>query len=236
MGPQGVPSRGAEVVASSKQAARASPPLRFPQGWKSRSRHGPDPRPVSFATNLVPDHARTAPLRLGSADESLGPLPPARQALRRAFCHLECRYCFYLPKRELLPDAPARMSDETLEHFTRAYIEAQPAGTSEVEFAWQGGEPTLAGLAFFERALEAAAALRASGHGDPQRAADQRHAARRGLGAFPRAPPVPRRRQPRRAAGSPTIRCASTRTAMRRTRVSCARSSCSRSTRSSTTS
>lgn len=71
-----------------------------------------------------------------------------------ARCNLECRYCFYLPKRELLPDAPARMSDATLEHFTRAYIEAQPAGTSEVEFAWQGGEPTLAGLAFFERALE----------------------------------------------------------------------------------
>jgi uncharacterized protein len=72
-----------------------------------------------------------------------------------AHCNLGCGYCFYSSKLGLYPrDTPARMSDEVLERFTRAYLEAQPAGTREVEFAWQGGEPTLAGLDFFRKALE----------------------------------------------------------------------------------
>ena len=74
-----------------------------------------------------------------------------------AFCNLDCEYCFYLPKRALFEGergTPSRMDDATLEAFTRSYIESQPRGVSEMEFAWQGGEPTLAGLEFFERALE----------------------------------------------------------------------------------
>jgi uncharacterized protein len=71
-----------------------------------------------------------------------------------ASCNLACSYCFYLSHGGMFGNAPARMSDEVLESFTRAYIEAQPLGTREVEFAWQGGEPTLAGLAFYRRALE----------------------------------------------------------------------------------
>jgi uncharacterized protein len=71
-----------------------------------------------------------------------------------ARCNLACSYCFYLGKRDVVGDAPARMSDGVLEAFTREYVEAQPTGTREIEFAWQGGEPTLAGIAFFRRALE----------------------------------------------------------------------------------
>jgi uncharacterized protein len=44
------------------------------------------------------------------------------------------------------------MSEETLEIFTRQYIEAQ--SVSEITFAWQGGEPTLMGIDFFTKALE----------------------------------------------------------------------------------
>ena len=43
------------------------------------------------------------------------------------------------------------MSDEILEAYTREYIKSQPGNT--VVFDWQGGEPTLAGLEFFQRAL-----------------------------------------------------------------------------------
>ena len=43
------------------------------------------------------------------------------------------------------------MADDLLVEFTRQYIEAQ--GVPEVTFAWQGGEPTLMGLDFFERAM-----------------------------------------------------------------------------------
>ena len=72
-----------------------------------------------------------------------------------SLCNLACEYCFYLGKRDLFPWVPApRMRDEVLEAFTRSYIECQPAGTPEVQFAWQGGEPTLVGLPFFRRVVE----------------------------------------------------------------------------------
>ncbi len=71
-----------------------------------------------------------------------------------AACNLRCSYCFYSARRSLEPESSGRMDDATLELFVRSYIEAQPEGVREIEFAWQGGEPTLAGLGFFRRALE----------------------------------------------------------------------------------
>jgi len=44
------------------------------------------------------------------------------------------------------------MSDAPLEHFIGEYIAAQDNPT--VFFAWQGGEPTLAGLDFYRRRHE----------------------------------------------------------------------------------
>lgn len=68
-------------------------------------------------------------------------------------CNLECSYCFYLEKEELFPDSGTfRMTDETLETYIEQYIEGNPGPT--VTFAWQGGEPTLLGVDFFERAVE----------------------------------------------------------------------------------
>ncbi len=69
-------------------------------------------------------------------------------------CNIDCKYCFYLEKEKLYPDAHKnwRMSDETLELYVKQYIEAQDV--QQVEFAWQGGEPTLMGLNFFRRAVE----------------------------------------------------------------------------------
>ncbi len=82
-------------------------------------------------------------------------LPPAFHVMikpRGAICNLDCKYCYYLPKERLYPDSRFCMSDDLLDTFTRQYIEAQRV--PEVTFAWQGGEPTLMGLAFFERAIE----------------------------------------------------------------------------------
>lgn len=69
-----------------------------------------------------------------------------------ATCNLACRYCYYLGKGELYPGSRLRMSEAVLERFIQQYIEAQhmPVAT----FAWQGGEPTLMGLDFFERAVQ----------------------------------------------------------------------------------
>ena len=44
------------------------------------------------------------------------------------------------------------MGHEVLEQHIRQYIESQTG--EEVVFSWQGGEPTLMGLAFFERVIE----------------------------------------------------------------------------------
>ncbi len=68
-------------------------------------------------------------------------------------CNLRCEYCFYREKGVFFPEnGTMRMSDEVLEAYTREYIESQP-GISVV-FEWQGGEPSLAGMEFFRRALD----------------------------------------------------------------------------------
>jgi uncharacterized protein len=69
-------------------------------------------------------------------------------------CNLNCTYCYYLEKENLYAakGRDYRMSDSVLEAYIRQYIEAQPA--QHVSFAWQGGEPTLLGVPFFERVLE----------------------------------------------------------------------------------
>ena len=68
-------------------------------------------------------------------------------------CNLNCEYCFYLEKQALFPkDEKYRMSDKVLSAYITKYITSQP--TPEVEFVWQGGEPTILGLDFFKRAIE----------------------------------------------------------------------------------
>lgn len=67
-------------------------------------------------------------------------------------CNLDCQYCFYLEKTKLFaPHHQFRMPDDVLEQYVRHYIESQP--TEEVVFSWQGGEPTLLGVGFFEKAV-----------------------------------------------------------------------------------
>lgn len=69
-------------------------------------------------------------------------------------CNLACDYCFYLPNGEtvLHGQPPSRaMSEPVLRQFIKRYIESSPG--NEVAFTWQGGEPTLAGLDFYRRAV-----------------------------------------------------------------------------------
>ncbi len=68
-------------------------------------------------------------------------------------CNLQCGYCYYLETEQFFETPHKfRMSDETLEEYTRQYIEASPGPV--IQFTWHGGEPTLAGLDFFRRAIE----------------------------------------------------------------------------------
>jgi len=66
-------------------------------------------------------------------------------------CNLDCDYCFYLEKVDLFSEVKKhRMSDETLELLIKQVLQ-QTAG--QVSFSWQGGEPTLMGIPFFEQAV-----------------------------------------------------------------------------------
>jgi uncharacterized protein len=68
-------------------------------------------------------------------------------------CNLDCKYCFYLEKESLYPQVEKwAMRDDVLESYIRQYIEAHDAPV--VNFAWQGGEPTLLGVDFFRRVVE----------------------------------------------------------------------------------
>jgi uncharacterized protein len=67
-------------------------------------------------------------------------------------CNLDCKYCFYLEKERLYPETRHwKMPPDILERFIHQTIAAQPG--NEVQFAWQGGEPTLAGLDFFRSVI-----------------------------------------------------------------------------------
>jgi uncharacterized protein len=67
-------------------------------------------------------------------------------------CNLDCAYCFYLSKR-VLPGGPGsgHMPDDVLERFVKDYIDGVTG--DEVVFSWQGGEPTLLGIGFFEKVI-----------------------------------------------------------------------------------
>ncbi len=70
-----------------------------------------------------------------------------------AVCNLDCAYCFYLD-READPykSMPARrMSLDTLEHMVDTFLFYSYPNSI---FAFQGGEPTLAGLPFFTKLVD----------------------------------------------------------------------------------
>lgn len=67
-------------------------------------------------------------------------------------CNLGCRYCYYLDKAALYGGHEPRMSETLLETYIRQYIESVQAPV--VSFCWHGGEPLIAGLPFFCRAIE----------------------------------------------------------------------------------
>src|SRR5665213_439518 len=68
-------------------------------------------------------------------------------------CNLDCKYCFYLEKESLYPQAQKwAMREDVLDSYVRQYIEAHD--TPVINFAWQGGEPTLLGVDYFRRLVD----------------------------------------------------------------------------------
>ena len=67
-------------------------------------------------------------------------------------CNLDCHYCYYRDKSEIYSGNMPRMSEELLETYIKQYI--QGASQQNISFCWHGGEPLMAGLPFFEKAME----------------------------------------------------------------------------------
>jgi len=65
-------------------------------------------------------------------------------------CNLKCEYCFYRYLDQIVkPDSI--MSQEMLGRLTEQLLEINP---QKCDFLWHGGEPLLAGIDFFKRAVE----------------------------------------------------------------------------------
>ena len=88
-------------------------------------------------------------------------MPPERQETPLAVmakpvgsrCNMRCAYCYYLDKGKYSENRKqTRMSFDLLEKLIRQTIAASPGPT--VSFTWHGGEPTLAGMDFYKKALE----------------------------------------------------------------------------------
>lgn len=92
----------------------------------------------------------------GSLIQGLGATPRITSLLIKpvsAVCNLDCAYCFYLD-READPykALPARlMTEETLERMVDTYMFYSYPNSV---FAFQGGEPALTGLRFYEKLVE----------------------------------------------------------------------------------
>lgn len=68
-------------------------------------------------------------------------------------CNLRCTYCFYLRTLDRVYSGTPRhmMSDDTLRRLIASYM---GEGFRHNAFCWQGGEPLLAGLPFYEKVVE----------------------------------------------------------------------------------
>jgi uncharacterized protein len=69
-----------------------------------------------------------------------------------SLCNLGCSYCYYLDKSHSCgKDGPVLMQEDLLELYIRQHIEASTEPL--IPFSWHGGEPLLAGLEFFRKAV-----------------------------------------------------------------------------------
>lgn len=69
-----------------------------------------------------------------------------------SLCNFDCSYCYYLDKADIYEGRQPQMSDEILEKYVKQFIEANDIPV--ITFVWHGGEPLIAGLDFYKKAIE----------------------------------------------------------------------------------
>ncbi len=72
-------------------------------------------------------------------------------------CNIRCAYCYYLDKSLFYPSEDGKfkqtlMSDRVLRDYIEQYVAANDAEV--ITFCWHGGEPLMAGLDFYRRAVK----------------------------------------------------------------------------------
>ena len=67
-------------------------------------------------------------------------------------CNLDCNYCYYRDKSEIYNNRMPCMSEQLLEEYIKQYL--QGVSQERVSFCWHGGEPLMAGLPFYRKAME----------------------------------------------------------------------------------
>ena len=67
-------------------------------------------------------------------------------------CNLDCNYCYYRDKAEIYSNRMPLMSEQLLEEYIKQYL--QGVSQERVTFCWHGGEPLMAGLPFYRKAME----------------------------------------------------------------------------------
>lgn len=69
-----------------------------------------------------------------------------------SLCNLRCKYCYYLDKNPIYRSKGTFiMNDEILERYIIQHIEASKGET--IFFSWHGGEPLMAGIDFYRKAV-----------------------------------------------------------------------------------
>lgn len=68
-----------------------------------------------------------------------------------SLCNMRCKYCYYLDKAALYDYHEPKMDDGLLELYIRRNIEGNASPV--LSFAWHGGEPLLAGIDFYKKAV-----------------------------------------------------------------------------------
>ncbi|MBI9016123.1 MAG: anaerobic sulfatase maturase [Phycisphaerae bacterium] len=66
-------------------------------------------------------------------------------------CNIDCKYCFYSRKSEMFGPGRHRMTDDVLEKLVKDFLEL---GFPVNSFAFQGGEPSLMGLEFYQKLVD----------------------------------------------------------------------------------
>lgn len=85
-------------------------------------------------------------------ERSLNPLDSILIKPAGPDCNMACTYCFYYEKASLFSETKVhRMSDDILDNLIKQLMSQSG---SQISFGWQGGEPTLMGLPFFEKVVD----------------------------------------------------------------------------------